>query len=273
MGLRKVGHGYFQAYGIRAIAGRLFSQQFGADLDKVVLNQTAVMRLGFASAEEAVGGTIRSSGGQEDYAVIGVVPDIQYRPLRQDTRDEVYFLEPEGPHVSLRYRTEDLPGLLAFVDGIWHELYPDRAITREFLDEMLAARYLTEERQGRLLAGFAALAVVIACLGLYGLASLTAEQRTREIVVRKVLGASVSDIVKKLVWQFSKPVLMANLIAWPVTWYFMRDWLSGFAHRIDLTPVPFVLAGVVALGVAWVTVAGHAIRVARTNPTLALRCE
>jgi putative ABC transport system permease protein len=117
------------------------------------------------------------------------------------------------------------------------------------------------------------LAIVIACLGLFGLAAFTAERRTKEIGIRKVFGATVRDIVQLLVWQFSKPVVIANLVAWPVAWWLMRDWLNTFDARIALTPTPFVLAGLLALAIAVGTIASHAIRVARANPIHALRYE
>jgi putative ABC transport system permease protein len=124
-------------------------------------------------------------------------------------------------------------------------------------------------------AGFALFAVLVACLGLYGLASFAAEKRTKEIGIRKVMGASVLDIIRLLVWQFSKPVLLANLIAWPVAGYFMADWLTNFPYRIDLlsSAYLFPVAGLIALIIAWATVAGHAARVARSNPIHALRYE
>ena len=124
-------------------------------------------------------------------------------------------------------------------------------------------------------AGFALFAVLVACLGLYGLASFAAERRTKEIGLRKIMGASVGDIVKMLLWQFSKPVLIANLIAWPVAFYFMSGWLDGFIYRIDVSVLPImaVAAGLLALFVAWVTVAAHAARVARSSPIEALRYE
>ena len=113
----------------------------------------------------------------------------------------------------------------------------------------------------------------MACLGLFGLAAFTAERRTKEIGIRKVLGARTRDIVRLLAWQFSKPIIIANLIAWPVAWWMMRSWLNGFDARIDLGPAPFVLAGLIALAIAMGTIAGHALKVARANPILALRYE
>ena len=127
--------------------------------------------------------------------------------------------------------------------------------------------------RAKIFAAFSLLAVLIGCLGLFGLAAFTAERRTKEIGIRKVLGARTRDIVRLLVWQFSRPVIIANVIAWPVAWWLMRDWLNGFDQRIALTPVPFVIAAVIALGIAVATVVGHAVKVARANPIHALRYE
>ena len=120
---------------------------------------------------------------------------------------------------------------------------------------------------------FVGIAIFIACLGLFGLAAFTAERRTKEIGIRKVMGARTQDIVRLLLWQFSVPVLIANVIAWPVAWYYLRHWLDGYAYRIELNPLYFVAAGAVALVIAWLTVIGHALRVARANPVQALRYE
>ena len=120
---------------------------------------------------------------------------------------------------------------------------------------------------------FSILAVIIGCLGLFGLAAFTAERRTKEIGIRKVLGARTRDIVRLLVWQFSRPVIIANLIAWPIAWWMMRDWLNNFDQRIALGPTPFLIAAAIALAIAVGTVMGHAIRVARSNPIHALRYE
>jgi putative ABC transport system permease protein len=143
----------------------------------------------------------------------------------------------------------------------------------DFADAELAELYRVDAARGLSFAGFAGLAVAVACLGLFGLAAFTAERRTKEIGIRKVFGASIADIVRLLVWQFTKPVVIANLIAWPVAWWLMRDWLNQFDARIALTPGPFLLAGFIAFAIAIGTVAGHAIRIARTNPIHALRYE
>jgi putative ABC transport system permease protein len=142
-----------------------------------------------------------------------------------------------------------------------------------FSEDIVRELYEAEQARAEMFAGFALLAIVIAALGLYGLAAFAAERRTKEIGIRKVFGARSRDIVRLLAWQFSKPVIVANLIAWPAAWWVMRDWLNGFDSRIALGPGPFVLAGGLALAIALATIAGHALRVARANPIQALRYE
>ena len=159
------------------------------------------------------------------------------------------------------------------VGDVWRRLAPDVPYEAEFGEDQLAEVYAADAARGNAFAGFAILAVAIACLGLFGLAAFTAERRTREIGIRKVFGARTRDIVQLLAWQFARPVVIANLIAWPVAYWVMRDWLNTFDNRIALTPTPFLVAGLLALAVAIGTVAGHAIRVARTNPIVALRYE
>src|SRR5204863_9327770 len=133
----------------------------------------------------------------------------------------------------------------------------------KFSEDVVRGLYKADVARAQIFAAFSLLAVIIGCLGLFGLAAFTAERRTKEVGSRKVLGARTRDIVRLLVWQFSRPVIIANVIAWPVAWWLMRDWLNGFDQRIPLTPVPFVIAAAVALGIAIATVVGHAVKVAR----------
>jgi putative ABC transport system permease protein len=159
------------------------------------------------------------------------------------------------------------------VEKIWRAIAPSDPYRAQFLDQLVLDQYKAEDAQAKMFAAFAGLAIVIACLGLYGLAAFTAERRTKEIGIRKVLGAKVADLVKLLVWDFSKPVLVANALAWPAAYLLMRDWLNGFQYRIDIGPLPFALAGLGAIAIAWVTVASHAARAAQSNPIHALRYE
>jgi putative ABC transport system permease protein len=173
--------------------------------------------------------------------------------------------------LEIRFKSANPPALKAQVESVWKHFAPQVPFSGEFADAIAAKLYDRDVARGEIFAAFAGLAIVVGCLGLFGLAAFTAERRTKEIGIRKVLGARVRDIVQLLVWQFSKPVLLANLIAWPVAWWAMRGWLNGFDTRIPLGPRPFLLAGGLALAIA--TVAGHAVRVARANPVNALRYE
>jgi len=175
-------------------------------------------------------------------------------------------------HIVLRFQG-DPAAVRAGAERVWKSVTNEVPFEAEYSDDIVAELYEAEDARAQTFGAFALLAILVACLGLFGLAAFTAERRTREIGIRKVFGASTWDILRLLVWQFSKPVLVANLIAWPVAWWAMRDWLNTFDARIDLGPTPFLLAGLLALAVAVGTVGGHAFRVARANPIHALRYE
>ena len=206
--------------------------------------------------------------------IVGVMKDARFRSVRE-TLDAIMFTNArEANHTHMIIRFEGDPAALRErVERMWKSLVPDVPFNAKFSDDIMIELYKAEDARAKTFAGFAILAVIVACLGLFGLAAFTAERRTKEIGVRKVLGARTRDIVRLLVWQFSKPVMIANLIAWPVAWWLMRDWLNTFDARIGLGPVPFLLAGVLALAIAIGTIGAHAFRVARANPVNALRYE
>lgn len=290
---------FFSVFGIEPVAGRVFSEDFQSDYSilpedetqhatqSIVVNQTFLGKFGFASPDDAIGKTVWDSINQEGRmartTIVGVVPDLHTRSARFEITPTLYYLrKTDDPFMGGALAIDVAPGrmseTLEAINEIWHEIVPDRTISTSFVDEDIAALYDAEEQRATMFAGFALFAVLVASLGLYGLASFAAEKRTKEIGLRKVMGASVIDIVRLLVWQFSKPVIIANIIAWPTAWYFMAQWLSNFEYRIDLTnPAVLLLtfggAGAVALFIAWATVAGHATRVARSNPVNALRYE
>jgi len=298
MGTYAIDDGFFRAMGIEFVAGRPLSGQREMDVDSrpvtpdpaadralaerginVVVNELAARRLGFRSPRDAVGAQLRmflasEEAGLVPITIVGVVRDTRFRSIREPIEPIVYRLATEGMGwLVVRYDTSDPNGVRERVGEAWRRLAPDVPYEAEFSEEVVAELYNAEAARAKIFAGFALLAIVVACLGLFGLAAFTAERRTKEIGIRKVLGARSRDIVRLLAWQFSKPVIVANLIAWPVAWYVMRDWLNSFDTRIDLGPTPFLLAGVLALAIAIGTIAGHAIKVARANPIHALRYE
>jgi putative ABC transport system permease protein len=162
---------------------------------------------------------------------------------------------------------------LQFIDKRWHEFAPIAAVNRHFLDDSFDKLYRDDERQGQMFGMFVAIAILIACMGLFGLAAFTIGRRTKEIGIRKVFGARTRHLVLMLLGQFSIPVLLANLIAWPLAGYYLHGWLQGFAYRISLSPIYFLGAAAVALVIAWLTVLVHAARVSRARPVGALRYE
>jgi len=287
-----VDYGFMEAYAISPLAGRTFDQAFGTDQiipvpegeDRigaagVMINETAMRALGHDSPDQAVGKTIQTQMrglGTQNMTIVGVIPDIYFRSIKHGIRASAYFINPQRfRSATISFDTENVPEVVASVERIWQENMPLTPINREFLTTMMDAQYDAEERQAKLFAAFAALAIIVASLGLYGLASFTAEQRTKEIGIRKVLGATIVDIIRLLVWQFSRPVLVANIIAWPVAWYIMSGWLEGFEYRLEnsFLLMTALVASVIALLVAWLTVASRAYRVARANPISALRYE
>jgi putative ABC transport system permease protein len=205
--------------------------------------------------------------------IVGVARDSRFRSLREAVEPMIFQDRGIYSTMIVRYDSTDPEEVRRNIGRVWNRLAPDVPFEGEFADDQLAELYLSEAARAKMFGGFALLAVIIACLGLFGLAAFTAERRTKEIGIRKVLGARIRDIVRLLVWQFSKPVILANLIAWPVAWWLMRDWLNTFDARISLTPTPFLLAGLLALAIAIGTIAGHAMKVARLNPVHALRYE
>ena len=298
IGTYAVDTGFFETMGIRPVAGRAFDRNRPADDSttpypedpaaeralvargiNVVANELAVKRLGFKNPQDAIGKQVLTSidaryGGVLPTTIVGVVPDSRFRSIR-DPLDPIFFRYENTGHGAMlvRYKSASPAQVNARIEAVWKRLFPDVPYDGTFSEDIVGKLYAADAARASIFAGFAILAVVIGCLGLFGLAAFTAERRTKEIGIRKVLGARTRDIVRLLVWQFSRPVLIANVIAWPVAWWLMRDWLNGFDTRISLTPTPFVAAGLLALGIAVVTVAGHAWRVARTSPIRALRYE
>ena len=278
---------FFKTYQIPLIAGRAFSIEYAQDQNiygqqyeggnSVIINETAARRLGFITPQDALNKTFEvfTQNTWIHNIVVGVVPDIHYRSFHNGIRPMVYASTAFSFNdMTLHFRAgTDKQKLVKAIEATWATIVPDHTIRTNFFDEFLEAQYNSDRQAGQLFFIFAALAILIACLGLYGLAAFNAQTRTKEIGIRKVLGATVIDIVKLLVWQFSKPVIIANIIAWPVAFYVMRDYLNGFQYRIDIHPGYFITASVAALLIAWATVTWHAAKVASAKPINALRHE
>ncbi len=284
-----IGPDFFNAYEIPLLAGRYLTQN-EADAARlreddgdykpainIVVNASGAELLGYSVPDAAINQTITTdlyANWRVDATIVGVVDDFHFDSARAVIRPGLYYVfEPRQSVMSVRAETGARAEAIEEIEEIWREIYPENFLYYRTMLEMVEQQYQNDEQLAVMVSAFTLLAVVISCLGLYGLASFTVERRTREIGLRKILGASVKDVIGLLLWQFAKPILVANLIAWPVAFYFISDWLNSFAYRIDLDPAPFVLTGGLALIIGWLTVAGHAFLVARANPINALRYE
>ncbi len=297
IGQYNVDEGFFDAMGLTMKAGRWFDpnrpmddmttpyptdeayeKRLAARGVNVVMNEYAVKKLGFKSPQDAIGKTVRSElfspeAGVVDIHIIGVVGDSRFRTVRQPIDPIMFRNVNQGPAWAIVRYNGDPAAVRAGLEREWKKITNEVPFNAKFSEDIIGEAYEAEDARAQIFGAFSILAVIIGCLGLFGLAAFTAERRTKEIGIRKVLGARTRDIVRLLVWQFSRPVIIANLIAWPVAWWLMRDWLNTFDQRITLGPVPFIVAALVALIIAVVTVVGHSVKVARANPILALRYE
>jgi putative ABC transport system permease protein len=275
---------FIKVYGMKLLAGRNLSRQRGEDIAherdathpnpryNILINAAAAHQFGY-TPQGAVGHVIMHDQ-TEPVTIVGVIGDANFDGLEQPLQPFIYYYDPkEQGTISVRIKPGQNQAALAAIDRIWHRFMPAAAIRRRFQDDSFDKLFTSDEREGQIFSIFVGIAIFIACLGLFGLASFTAERRTREIGIRKVFGARTRDIVRLLLWQFSIPVLIANLIAWPVAWYFLRHWLEGYAYKIGLSPLYFLAAGTIALVIAWATVIIHTLLVARASPILALRYE
>ncbi|HMH64936.1 MAG TPA: ABC transporter permease [Rhizomicrobium sp.] len=279
---RIVGTNAVQLLGMKLVAGRLLSDKRAQDqvnstgapvdgLHNILIDQAGAARLGLLP-QQALSQTVVI--GTTHLQIVGVLADAKFDGAREPTRPSVYLYGPNyRGFAMIRIRPGAIPQTVEFVDRAWHDFAPTKAVRRYFLDDEFSKLYQADERQGEMFGVFVLVAIFIACLGLFGLAAFTVGRRTREIGIRKVFGARTRDVVFLLLWQFSIPVLIANLIAWPIAWYYLHGWLQGFAYRIPLSPLYFLNAGALALLIAWATIIAHALRVARANPIHALRTE
>ncbi|HEX8571767.1 MAG TPA: ABC transporter permease [Allosphingosinicella sp.] len=297
IGTYNIDYKFLPTMGVKLLAGRSFEESrpmddattpfpevpeaeraFVARGMNIVVNELAAKRMGFAGPREAIGKQVKISydddyGGVLPATIIGVVQDSRFRSIREPIDPIMFRIEKNGYGQALVRYDGDPRQVRAGIERIWKRIASDAPFDAKFSEDIIQKLYESEDARAQTFAGFALLAVVVACLGLFGLAAFTAERRTKEIGIRKVLGARSRDIVRLLAWQFSKPVIVANLIAWPIAWWVMRDWLNGFDARITLGPTPFLVAGLLALVIAVGTIAGHAFKVARSNPIHALRYE
>jgi len=277
--LRAVGYHVDEAYiptlGMRMAAGRNFSIGMATDSSAIILNEAALTSLGL-TLNNAVGKYVQQVNSEKGqnfaYHVIGVVKNFNFQSLHEPISPLIMTLKPEGGLI-FKIRTADLNGLIASMKKEWLNFNTDEPFTFSFLDDLYNKTYAAEQKTSMLLNIFAILTVIVACLGLFGLVTYSAEQRVKEIGVRKVLGASVLQITNMLSADFLKLVFLACIIAFPVSWWATNKWLQSFAYRIAIHWWVFAFAAVIAMLIAIVTLSFQAIKAAMANPVESLRSE
>ncbi|MEP0547448.1 MAG: FtsX-like permease family protein [Rhodothermales bacterium] len=271
---------FAKTFGIRMVAGRDY--QLGRDPGPgVIINEAMVERLGWESPQDAVGRSMGPAGqnGELQRRIVGVTEDVHFASLHQPIAPFVFDRMNDGManffgrYLAVRITPDDVRGTLADIERTWTTFLPDRPFEYLFVDQELDQLYRAEENLSRVAGAFSILAILIACLGVFALAAYAAEQRKKEIGIRKVLGASVPGLIALLSKDFVRLVLVAFVVAAPVTYFAAQQWLGAFAYQVPVGPSPFLIAGVLALGIALATVSFHAVRAATANPTSTLRAE
>jgi len=268
---------YIKTLDMKMVAGRSFSGQMLSDSSGIIINEAAARFLGLGDPLNKP--LYRSNGGKQElsnskaYHIIGVVKDFNFSSLRDVVSPMVLIMGQDNGALSIRMNGRDIPALLTQIKEKWSGLSPNVQMNFSFMDQDFDAIYRTEQRAGTVLVVFTTLAIIIACLGLFGLAAYAAEQRTKEIGIRKVLGASVSAITAMLSFDFIKLVAIAILIALPAGWYFMNKWLQDFAYRVHIQWWVLALAGFVAIVIAFITIGYQSVKAALSNPVNSLKVE
>jgi putative ABC transport system permease protein len=264
----QIDHDYINTMGMNIVKGRNFSIDMPTDSKAAIINQTLAKELGLT---DPIGKRITNI--METFTVIGIVEDFNYESLKQEIGGMCLVLGHSPNIVSVKENTSDMSRTIHSITGVWGGFSPNQPIRYTFLDESFARMYADVQRMGLIFSTFTLLAIIIACLGLFALSSFMIVQRTKEIGVRKVLGASISNVVFILSKDFLILVVVSNVIAWPVAYYFMNKWLQDFAYRINVSWWMFILAGGLALVIALLTISRQAIRAATANPVESLRYE
>lgn len=271
-----IGYRYLETMGMTLKAGRTFSEATSADtLRPILINETAAGMFGW---EDPVGKRLILPTADPSrsivFTIIGVIEDFHYLSLHEEIGPlMIRGWDINNRFIMVRIRPEDVPGTISFIENTWSSFVTDEPLRYLFLDDRLDALYRAEQNVGRIFGTFSLLAVLIACLGVFGLAAFTAEQRTQEIGIRKVLGASATGITMLLVKRYALLMLAACIPGLPLAYYAMSRWLADFVYRIDITAGPFLIAALATAAVVFVTISYHAVRAAMTDPAEALRCE
>jgi len=271
---------YIDTYKMEIVQGRNFSKDFTSDKEQsIIINEAAVKKLGWQ--EDPTSQKIERFSGQNlsarrAYNVVGVVKDYHFQSLHEEIQPMIlYYTNPYGNFslISVRVRPENVQETITFLETTWKQFDSQYPFEYSFVDDQYDALYRTEVRLGKLFSYFTTLAILIGCLGLFGLTSFTTEQRTKEIGIRKVLGASIQGIIYMLVRDFTKWVFLAVIVAWPVGYLVMNKWLNNFAYRANLGVWIFLSSALLAFVISIVTVSYQSIKAALANPANSIKHE
>lgn len=264
---------YPETYDLNLVAGRSFRADAPSDTNAIILNEQAVREMGL-QAEDVIGRTMVNRSMGLEGEVVGVAEDFHYQSFHESIQPFVLINRPDiVDFISVKVNPVDLASTLAFMEASWEKVLPDASFGYYFLDNTFAALYEQERQLSKAILGFSLVAIFLACLGLFGLSLFTAERRTKEIGVRKVLGATVLDIIGLLASDFTRLVIFALVIAFPVSYLVMNNWLNDYAYRIDISWWLFALCALFVVGISWLTVSWHSMRAATVNPVESLRSE
>jgi ABC-type antimicrobial peptide transport system permease subunit len=261
---------FIDAFHLTMLSGRSFSKEFKADTANLIVNEKALATMGM-NVETAVGKSI--TFWQNKGTIIGVVKDFNFKPIQKPIEPLILRLNTWGGNAIVRAKPGQTEATIREMEKIFKELNPEYPFSYNFIDQELDNLYKSEKRLSSLFTVFAALAIFISCLGLYGLSAFLAERRTKEIGVRKVMGASVLHVVYLLSKTFTKPILIAMIFAAPLAWFVMNEWLDSFAFHVTISWTIFLIAFLASLFIAWLTVSFESIKAAIANPSESLRNE
>lgn len=262
---------YISTMGIKLVDGRNFSTQMATDTASIIVNEAFAKKFGIKDPLNKM--VYRSSYGLQAYHIVGIIKDFNFETLRDKISPLALLYAKDNGAISVRTKTSDLTSLISQIKSKWKKLSPNQQFSYSFMDQDFEATYRSEQRIGTIFTSFSTLAIVIASLGLFGLAAYAAEQRNKEIGIRKVLGASISNIVGLLSMDFIKLVFISILIATPLAWFVMNKWLQDFAYRVNIQWYILALAGLTAVLIAFITVSFQSIKAAMANPVKSLRSE
>ena len=269
----RVDYDYIKTMGIKIIDGRDFSRDFSSDSDAVIINESCAKFYGWKNPLEHSIGNYAESYKMKKYNVIGVIQDFNFESLKNEVEPLVLYIHRSSGKISFRIKTSDIHGLISSIKSTWDKFATGQPISYKFMDESFNAMYQSENRISKIFGTFAAIAILVGCLGLFGLSAFTATKKTKEIGIRKVHGATVKNIVVLLSKEFAKLVGVAFIIAAPVAYYLMSNWLDNYAYKTSLDAWTFILAGALAMIIALITVGYHAVKAALINPAQSLKYE